>query len=106
MKQNVTEYMFKDEFRKIRPDNFSWGGLSALYNYLRDYEDDVGQELELDVIAICCDFTEYKDFNEIKIDYDVQNEVAWTVDEDDVKEWLSSRTHYIEHDEGVIIRNF
>ena len=101
MKQNVTEYMFKDEFRKIRPNAFSWGGLSALYDYFMEYEDSVGEELEFDAIAICCDYCEYENYEEIKESYDVGG-----LDDDEIKEWLSSHTDYIEHDEGIIIRNF
>ena len=51
------------EFRKAfmdygREDNFSYDGLEVLFNYLQDYEESTGVEVELDVIAICCDFTE------------------------------------------------
>lgn len=56
---NVTETMFKDMFVKMgRKDNFSYAGLSALYEYLIDLEDATGVPMECDVIAICCDFTE------------------------------------------------
>jgi len=54
---NVTETMFKDEFKAIRPDNFSYEGLSALYDSFIEAETS-GQTMELDVIAICCEFSE------------------------------------------------
>jgi hypothetical protein len=54
----VTETMFKDEFKSIRPDNFTNEGLSALYEWLTEPEEDTGEPMELDVIAICCDFSE------------------------------------------------
>jgi hypothetical protein len=54
----VTETMFKDEFKAIRPDNFTNEGLSALYEWLTELEEDTGEPMELDVIAICCDFSE------------------------------------------------
>ena len=54
----ITETMFKDEFKAIRPDNFTYDGLSALYEWFIDYEEDTGEPMELDVIAICCDFSE------------------------------------------------
>ena len=69
MKQTINEYQFKDAFQKCRPDNFSYEGLTALYDYLEDYEEDTGQEMELDVIAICCDFTEYEDLKEFQGEY-------------------------------------
>jgi predicted ArsR family transcriptional regulator len=58
MKQTVNQYEFRRAFEQLRPDNFSYEGLSALFEYLEQWEEDVGEELELDVIAICCDFSE------------------------------------------------
>lgn len=64
MKQTVNFTNFCDAFRNLRPNNFSYEGLQALFDYLTELEDDTGQEIELDVIALCCDYTEYKDLNE------------------------------------------
>jgi len=58
MKQTVQLHDFRDAFRSIRPDNFSYEGLATLWDYLDEYEQSTGEELELDVIAICCDFSE------------------------------------------------
>lgn len=59
MKITVTESMFKDQFAAYgRKDNFSWEALGLLFAYLEELEADTGEETELDVIAICCDFTE------------------------------------------------
>ena len=38
---------------------FSYDGRVALFDYLEQYEDDCGTELDFDPIAIRCDFTEY-----------------------------------------------
>lgn len=59
MKQTVTEYDFRRAFEAQRPNNFSVGGLGALYRYIEDLEEETGEEVELDVIAICCDYCEY-----------------------------------------------
>ena len=101
MKQNVTEYDFIDGFMKIRPNNFSRNGLQHLYDYLIELEEGIGEELEFDVIAICCDFSEYKDFNEIKEAYDVKG-----LTDDDVREWLDYNTSWIECDDSIIIQQF
>ena len=69
MKQNVSECEFIDAFKRIRPDNFSYNGLEALYDYLTQLEDDIGEELELDVIAFCCDYSEYENLKEFQKDY-------------------------------------
>ena len=67
MKKSIGYYEFRNEFQAIRPNNFSYDGLGALFDYLIELEEDTGIELELDVIAICCDFEEYSSvdaFNE------------------------------------------
>ena len=60
MKTTVTRHDFHEAFAKQRPDNFTPDGLNALYDYLTELENDIGEEMELDVIAICCDYTEYE----------------------------------------------
>lgn len=54
----ITEYQFIDEFRKIRPDNFSREGLEILFEYLTQIEDDTGQQIEFDPIGFCGDYRE------------------------------------------------
>ena len=73
MKNTMNEFDFKNEFKKIRPDNFSYDGLTALYDYLTQYEESCDTELEFDPIAYCCEFTEYENFKEIKQNYDIKN---------------------------------
>jgi len=70
MKQTVNFYAFRDAFNSCRPDNFTYEGLSVLFDYLTAYEDDTGEELELDVIALCCDYAE-STYQEIAKDYDI-----------------------------------
>tara|TARA_A100001201_G_C3992173_1_gene171898 strand:+ start:267 stop:569 length:303 start_codon:yes stop_codon:yes gene_type:complete len=70
MKTTIDEYDFERAFKDYgRENNFSRYGLSALYEYLTDYEKDTGVELELDVIGLCCDFTEYESLNEFRDNY-------------------------------------
>lgn len=58
MKTTINLHQFREAFREVRPDNFSYEGLEALYQYFDEYEQNTGEEMELDVIAICCDFSE------------------------------------------------
>ncbi len=70
MKMNVNEYIFRDAFISMgRGDNFSYAGLCALYEYLVQLEEDLGVEFELDVIGLCCEYTEYVDFNALLVEY-------------------------------------
>lgn len=67
----ISKSDFRDEFRKMgRGDNFSYDGLGALYDYLEEFdcsEEGIGQEL--DVIALCGDFTEYENIKEFAENY-------------------------------------
>ena len=58
MKQTSNLFQFREAFRSLRPDNFSYDGLSILFDYFEQYEEDTGEEIELDVIAICCEWAE------------------------------------------------
>ena len=71
MKEYVNEYTFRDRF--LRSDNyknnFSYDGLTALFEYIEDYEDDTGEEFEFDMVGICCDYTEYDSLDDFNVDY-------------------------------------
>ena len=97
MHQYVTEHIFRMTMKRLRPDNFTWGGLAALFEYLEEYEEDTGLKIEFDPIAICCEFSEYADFKEIQHAYGGAFE-----DLEDLKD----RTQVIEHDDGIIIQDF
>lgn len=68
MKQTVYESDFIGAFKAIRPDNFSYQGLRVLFESFEVLHDDCGTEIELDVIAICCEFSEMTE-DEILNDY-------------------------------------
>jgi hypothetical protein len=70
MKQSITKWDFHDAFKNYdREDNFTYEGLNALYDYFEDYEEETGCSIELDVIAICCEYTEYEDLEEFQGQY-------------------------------------
>lgn len=59
MKQTVDFQTFRDTFRAYdRADQFSREGLELLFDHLEEMERDNGEETELDVVALCCDYTE------------------------------------------------
>ena len=61
IKQTVDFQTFRDAFAAIRPDNFSYAGLEALYDYLWQLSEDIGKDIELDVISLCGEFAEYSE---------------------------------------------
>ena len=69
MVKTITQWEFVDEFKRIRPDNFSRLGLLELFDYFEMLEQDQMQPMELDVIAICCEYSEYESLEEFQNDY-------------------------------------
>lgn len=57
------ELSFDDFVREFsecgREDNFSRDGLEALYNYVDAFAEDMNTPYVLDVVALCCEYTEY-----------------------------------------------
>lgn len=119
MKTIVNEQGFIDAFKAVRPDNFSYNGLMALFSYMEDLETSLGEEIELDVIAICCDYSEYDSALECAKEYGYEEvvdlephgsvdllEVA-ELEEEQAKDWLMNRTQVIDVEGGgVIIQQF
>ena len=59
MKQTVSKSDFIDQFRVMdRLNNFSYEARGLLFDYLEEYEESTGEELEMDIIAVCCDYSE------------------------------------------------
>ena len=74
MKTTVNWYEFRDAFTRMgRENNFSYNGLRVLFDYFEQYEEDTGEEVEMDVIAICCEFNESTP-DEIRADYCVSSD--------------------------------
>ena len=59
MKQSINFYQFREAFiRMNRQNNFPGNGLSVLWDYFEQLEQDIGEELEFDVVGICCDYSQ------------------------------------------------
>jgi hypothetical protein len=94
----VTESVFRDYFHSIRPDNFSYDALGILFEFFDD------EDIELDVIAICCDFIE-ADADDIRADYNLNEE--YYLDDESVKDWLEKQTLVIgETSSGFVFQAF
>lgn len=73
MKKVIGFCQFTDEFRDMgRENQFSYYGLKALYEYLTELEDQLEDDIDLDVISLCCDFWE-DDLDEILKYYDLES---------------------------------
>ena len=83
MKTHVSLSDFHDAFISAnRQDNFSYEGRELLFNYLEEYEEAMETEIELDVVALCCEYDELST-TDILRDYDID---TIGVDEDDLAE--------------------
>jgi len=105
MKQTVTEYQFIESFRAGgRESQFTRAALFALFEYLEDYEDSCGVELELNPIGICCEWAEYPSALKAAHDYGSSGKENDT--EEAALEWLENRTQVVEFEGGVVIQLF
>ena len=98
MKKTVSRYEFKSEFEAIRPDNFSNEGLNALFDYLEDLEESLCEEFELDVIAFCCEYSEYESIEDFQDNYGDDYETIEDIEE--------ATTVIMINDESFIIQDF
>jgi hypothetical protein len=105
MKTTVSVYDFRDAFQRMgRGKQFSYEGLGVLFDYFEQLEDDCGMEIELDVVALCCDFAE-STLEEIVRDYRIDIE---GLSEDSIPEavrcYLMDDGNFIgETDDGSIV---
>lgn len=86
MHTQIDLYSFRDAFARAgRADQFSYDALEVLFDYLTDYEDQAGESIELDVIALCCEYKEstadeiieYYDLDDTDLDDDDKYELAF-----------------------------
>lgn len=81
-----------------RSSQFSYEGLDALFRWLEELSTDTETPYELDVIALCCEFTEYSNLAEIQETYS-------STDIDSIDD-LRDHTIVIEFIGGIIIQDF
>lgn len=124
MKKTLTTYDIADALCADKYANWSRAGALALAEWLEEMEESTGEETELDVVAIRCDFSEYESlqawaagyFSDIKqasdaigFDLDMDGETPGHEDEeldDMIREHIQGNGLLIEFDGGVIVSAF
>lgn len=96
MKTTISRYDFERAFVDAgRKENFSYEGLGLLFDYFEEYEESTGEEIELDVIAICCEYSE-DTLEDIANNYRID---LVNVDEEDqseyVRDYLEAHTQLV-----------
>ena len=117
----IKSYINQSEFvdaltRTYDNSNFSYEGKVALFEYLEQLSDDIGEDIELDPIAICCEYSEYSDLDEAAREYFEYEGMTYGDDseelesveevEEKARKFLNDRTQVIEFEGGVIIQKF
>lgn len=116
MKTTVNFYRFERAFIEMgRAEQFSRGALEAIFDYIEEYEEDSGEEIEMDVVALCCEWSEYECAADAAIEYgwrppsrddDESYEDFEERKNEEALEWLEDRTTARTFDGGVVIVQF
>ena len=103
MIQTINFHDFRQAFENMdRGEQFSYEALELIFDYLEECD----QNMELDVIAICCDFTE-GNFQEVanELDDEIDLETVGLDEEETaqkVADYLSEKTTVL----GITSNNF
>ena len=113
MKQTLTTSQAAHILRADENANWSYRGAMALIEYFEELESDTGEEMELDVVAIRCDFCQYDSLQDWARDYfgrsDYAESEGWDLDEErdeQIREYIQDNGQLIEFDGGVIVSSF
>ena len=67
--QQVNFNQFCDSFSDTYKNNFTYEGKKALFEYLENLSEDTGENIELDTIALCCEYTQYDNLEDLQANY-------------------------------------
>jgi hypothetical protein len=91
-------YQFREAFRSAgRMDQFSYEGLEVLFDYLDNLSEDTGEPIELDPVALCCEYYE-SSIEELIDNYNID---LSEVDEDDPDSIIEVVREYLEDNTSV-----
>jgi hypothetical protein len=115
MTLNFSQFM--DNWPESRKDQFSYDALKAIFEHYENYEEETGDKIEFDPIAICCEWSEYPTAWDAMEQYQpddmpVEGEAGDDLptiqkkNEAEAFRWLSEHTTVLELDRGVVIMQF
>lgn len=90
----------KEEFKAWDRDYFSYAACEAIINLFE--ECDCSKNTELDIIGLCCDFTEM-DWRDIKDNYSNHDDIAECETKEELLETLSYYTLCVETENDMIL---
>ena len=96
MKQTISKSDFIHEFEAMgRVGNFSYEGREILFDYFEQLEKDTGEEMELDVVALCGQYSE-DTYHGIAKAYDIDIEGL------DEEEAMAAVRDYLEQNTTIV----
>lgn len=108
MKQTLTTGQVASAL--LRDENAKWSREAAwaLAEYYENLESETGEEIELDVVAIRCEWTEYATAHEIAEAYDIAFDGDEVDPEDAVTEYVNERSQLIKlpNGAGYLVQDF
>lgn len=108
MKQTLSHYDVVNAIWEVYDHQFSYAAAQELATYYEDLEEDVGEEIELDPVAIACEWTEYANDEELVEAYEYLLPDVGESDDQDVWELadkLDAILDYLNNDTTVIKLN-
>ena len=108
MIRQVSNSEFIDDLFKDDYANWSYEGADALYEFLTELEEDTGEQIEFDRVALRCEYSEYKNLEDILSQYDNINTLEDLKENTIVIEFKygTNSTPEKYRKEGYIIQNF
>jgi hypothetical protein len=106
MKTTLTTNEIASTLVKDELAGYSWSGALALAEHLEQIEDDCGIELELDVIALRCEFTEFKSVEDwADCLHKDDDQLEWLLEDVDLNDTAKVRdilTEFLEENHALI----
>ena len=113
MKTTLNTYEITNALFNDKNADWSYNGAQALAEYLEQYEGDCGRELELDIVALRCELSEWDTLEGWGHSYFTNKEfksLFENLDEEDLDEaisqYIEDRGILIEFEGGVIVGEF
>ena len=57
--ETLSFWQFRDALKRDEYNNYSNEAIEALFDYFESLSDDIGEDFEMDVVAIRCEWSEY-----------------------------------------------
>lgn len=114
MKQTLSTSEVAYQLKSDEYAGWSYNGAMALAEYLEELEESTGEDIELDIVAIRCDFSEYGSAVEAAEEYGWEKPEREDGDDDDeydelcedeALEWLQDHTQVVTFEDQYNLGN-